>query len=190
MLREDAEHIMHDVLKDTMFDDEEVAQTDEVEVEPQPELKAPIARKDEHIYEDITHFDSIFKPGEEVEEKSATVVKLRTHGEQESRAQKIKRRLSFTHKEKQKSNVNLRRSREAEDFEIINSFDSNSLPPPMPATTKSSTIPQSQGNSHTTFTHNKLASLFRKGSKRETPKGEIDLLVFCSFFYCNGKRIK
>lgn len=195
---------MHDVLKDTMFDEEEeekvveATETRATELnivepaEPEP-VKAPIAKKDVHIYEDITNFDSIFKPGEQFEEKNAKVVKLRTqnYADQESRKQKLIRRLSFTHKDKQKSLVHLRKSCEAEDLEIINtSVFANPLPASVPPTNKSCTIPQTQDNTHNTSSHNtsKFANLFtltRKSSKRETPKGTF--LLFDSDQYYHSR---
>ena len=150
---------------------------------------------DGHIYEEISDFDAVFKTSQ-VEfqgDKQANVVKLRKENVtgEESRRQKLIRRLSFTHKDKNKSNLHhSRRSREAEDFEIVHSSE---LLKPVTTTTTTTTAAFStktalssvtplHGSHHNPSNHNHgsstsstpkawLFTLNRRASKRETPKG-------------------
>ena len=167
---------MGDLLKDTMFSDSQKDSSGDEAEKPAVTLKAPIAKRDAHVYEDINNFDTIFqKDPEYTEERKANVVKLRNkEGNEESRRQKFYRRLSFTHKDKSKANLNLRKSREAEDFESLNrnSSDMEQLHPTQPhkiSTTSNPLIDQQASTPKTGFAG--LFTLTRKGSRRDTPKG-------------------
>lgn len=112
-------------------------------------------------------------------------------GSEESRTKKFYRRLSFSHKDKAKANLQSRRSREAEDFEILNTSElimttmTASMTTASTTTTTASvtkttssqaTVTSLHGSSssHHHGTPKTFAGLFtlnRRASKRETPKG-------------------
>ena len=150
-------------------------------------------------YEKNTKNDSAFKTSQVAypDDKKANLVRLRNKeggGSEESRRQKFYRRLSFSHKDKSKANLqHLRRSREAEeDFEIVNSSDlllaTTTTTTTTTATTATTTKTTSAAGvmplhgSHTTsHQHNQgsstpktfagLFTLNRRVSRRDTPKG-------------------
>ncbi|XP_066934985.1 unconventional myosin-IXb-like isoform X1 [Clytia hemisphaerica] len=210
-ITEKADNMMGDLLKDTMFSDsqKEPSTDDElesvknvgvklkenkapVEVPSKPPSQPPVqppevktGRSDGHLYEEIGNFESVFKTSDieaPPEEKKANLVKLRhKDSNDESRRQKFYRRLSFTHKDKSKSSIHLRKSREAEDFEMITAPTSSELLQPVNVvknTTTGITTPASHSSGHHHGSSNTpkatgLAGLFtltRKGSRRDTPK--------------------
>lgn len=171
-IREKADNLMGDLLKDTMFSDSQKESSGDEAEESAVTLKAPIAKKDVHVYEDINNFETIFqKIPEYTEERKANVVKLRNkEGSEESRKQKFYRRLSFTHKDKSKANLNLRKSREAEDSETVNQHtgDMEQLQSQKISTTSNPHLDQHASTPKIGFAN--LFTLTRKSSRRDTPK--------------------
>ena len=182
LCREKADHMIGDLLKDTMFSDSQKDLSgDENEItEPAVTLKAPAARKDHHEYEDISKFDAIFQTKPEfTEEKKASVVRLRNKdNSEESKRQKFYRRLSFSSKDKTKTNLNLRKSREAEDYESFHQQAGdieNQNTHHKTSTTSQPSQPLPDQHSFTPKTSlTNLFGLTRRGSRRDSPKGEID----------------
>lgn len=199
-IAENAEHLMNDLLKDTIFTEDNNIDAGGLEGVTPP---APVSiehKKNIHLYEDIENFEGIFAKQSEPEEKTASVVKLRTHsgaGDLDRGIKKLYRRLSFTAKDKAKSPA-IRKSREAEDFggyEIIDVPADDSS-----KNSKANSLQFNTPPTKTTGFAGFFSTLHRKGSKRETPKekkvprrlsatgdnayivnGEIELEVFNSF---------
>jgi len=188
---EDAEHIMKDVLKGTIFNED----IQEEKTNPSSPSNitdgSPLVGKsprNAHIYCEIDDFDNIFNakatsdenktisgdfiPGDTA--NTANLVKLRTDSGVSSGSdidrnsqnfkQKLYRRLSFTAKDKVKTLPPAKKAKEAEDdgFEIIK-----------PEEVKLNKFIQPQNN-QTTPQKSTFAEFFnslnRKGSKRHTPK--------------------
>lgn len=163
---------MNDLLKDTIFTEDNNIDAGGLEGVTPP---APVSiehKKNIHLYEDIENFKGIFAKQSEPEEKTASVVKLRTHsgaGDLDRGIKKLYRRLSFTAKDKAKSPA-IRKSREAEDFggyEIIDVPADDSS-----KNSKANSLQFNTPPTKTTGFAGFFSTLHRKGSKRETPKGK------------------
>lgn len=222
--REKADHLVHDLLEGTVFSNDYThaqSQQQKTTMEEGEEAQGVVLKA--HLRDEAAAPTAIAEPteidtndktvnnenGEPIVDNTGpskatsqkTQVKMRNSkesGGEESRRQKFYRRLSFTHKDKSKANLLLRRSREAEDFEMVNSSElvmatttTTTTTSTTTASTTTTTSSQaivtplqgshtnsSSSSHHSSSTPKTFAGLFtlnRRASKRETPKGKYNV---------------
>ena len=207
--RDQAAHVLHGVLKDTIFNEEEArvaspsGSTDGLNVE-----KIFAVNKKPHLYEEIDDFDKVFNKNMldiPSENTSTPLVKLRSDSgvssgsdvdrNSQNFAKKIKRRLSLTSRDKKTVNTQAhhRKAKEAEDFSGFVYIDKISVTPKYsyPIIQQNIEKEQQSHQQHNQQQKEKeqakstiaefFNSLNRKGSKKIT-KGEKDVSVVLFLF--------
>ena len=206
--RDQAAHVLHGVLKDTIFNEEEArvaspsGSTDGLNVE-----KIFAVNKKPHLYEEIDDFDKVFNKNMldiPSENTSTPLVKPRSDSgvssgsdvdrNSQNFAKKIKRRLSLTSRDKKTVNTQAhhRKAKEAEDFSGFVYIDKISVTPKYsyPIIQQNIEKEQQSHQQHNQQQKEKeqakstiaefFNSLNRKGSKKIT-KGEKDVSVVLLF---------
>ena len=209
--RDQAAHVLHGVLKDTIFNEEEArapspsGSTDGLNVE-----KNLAINKKPHVYEEIDDFDKVFNKNMldiPSENTSTPLVKLRSDSgvssgsdvdrNSQNFAKKIKRRLSLTSRDKKTVNTQAhhRKAKEAEDFSGFVLIDKATITPKnsYPIIQQNTEKEQQSHQQHNQQQKEKekeqakstiaefFNSLNRKGSKKIT-KGEKDVSAILFLF--------